>query len=49
MIDEKKLINDFLKKPYEELEIIAKEKFDIVHDFLLKKYNISRRKVNICR
>ena len=40
MIEEKKLIDKYLKMPYEELEFFAREKFSIVHDFLLKKYNI---------
>lgn len=40
MIDEKKLIKQYLKMPYEELEVLVKDKFSIVHDFLLKKYNI---------
>ena len=40
MIDEKKLINKYLKTSYEELESLVKDKFSIIHDFLLKKYNI---------
>lgn len=40
MINEKKLIDKYLKMPYEELEAFVRDKFSIVHDFLLKKYNI---------
>ena len=40
MIDSSKLIKKYLNTSYEELETLVREKFILIHDFLLEKYNV---------